>query len=167
MFCTVVKWCWWMMHEDMQMGAIQLPAEVAGLWFTSLTHPPPLSLSLSPLWSLWWGACLHVWTYSTECAVVLPSHCCPSLLQSALIDMEKLVVCSHKLKIASAMQISIQQAFVEVCFFQAPQLFPTRLQKPAVAYPKGRRAFNSIMCGKRQQLYALSSAWLAPGCTAN
>ncbi len=64
--------------------------------------------------------------------------------------------CSHKLKIASAMQISIQQAFVEVYFFQAPQLFPTCLQKPAVAYPKGRRAFNSIMCGKRQQLYAVS-----------
>lgn len=64
------------------------------------------------------------------------------------------------------MQMSIQQAFVEVCFFQASQLFPTHLQKPAVAYPKGRGAFNSVMCGKRRQLYVFS-AWLARGCMAN
>lgn len=54
------------------------------------------------------------------------------------------------------MQISTQQAFVEVHFFQAPQLFPALSQKPAVAYPKGRRAFNRITCGNTQQLYALS-----------
>lgn len=62
------------------------------------------------------------------------------------------------------MQISIRQAFVEVYFFQARQLFPTHSQKPAVAYPKGRRVFSSIMCGTRQQLYA---AWLALGCMTN
>lgn len=54
------------------------------------------------------------------------------------------------------MQISIRQTFVEMYLFQAPQLFPNGFQKPAVAYPKGRRAFNRIMCGKRWQLYALS-----------
>lgn len=51
------------------------------------------------------------------------------------------------------MQISIKQTFVLLCFFQAPQLFPAHLQKPAAAHPNGRRAFNSVMCGKPQQLH--------------
>lgn len=79
------------MHEDMQMSAIQLPAEVASLWFTSLTPTPPLSVPRSPPYGPLccfgkWGA-----MYTPMVSVlVLLSHICPSLLQSTLIDMKNL-----------------------------------------------------------------------------
>lgn len=62
------------MHEQMQMRCMQLPAEVVGLWF--LTHPPPPAPA-HPFQ-------LHSLAEGGE------GFRCPSLPQTALIDMEKL-----------------------------------------------------------------------------
>lgn len=54
-------------------------------------------------------------------------------------------------------KISVQCKLVEgICgSVLLPGCFtlPSSLQQPAVAYPKGYRAFSSTMCGKWQQLY--------------
>lgn len=123
--------------------------------------PPPLPLSLPPLsgplscfrrCGRRGAAWVRAWTYRMCFGVPIPQL---SFTPTEYFNWQgKLCSCSHKLKVAIAMQICIQHAFV-VCFFQAPHLSSAHLQKPAVAYPKGRRAFNSIMCGKRQQLYTL------------
>lgn len=94
--------------------------------------------------------CVHVWPYGPmEYVVVLHSAAVPHSYRELRLT-GKTCSCSQKLKVASAIQISVQQAFGVVCFFQAPRLFPTHLQKLAVAYPKGHRAFSRIMRGKRQ-----------------
>ncbi len=65
------------------------------------------------------------------------------------------------------MQISNQQAFGRSVRLSGPTVLPQLTYKSRLLHiPKAAAAFNRIMCGKRQQLYALS--FLAQlGCKAN
>lgn len=155
MFCTLVKWCWWIMHERMQMKCIRLPAEVAGLWF--LTHPPPPApahpLSAPPPTLSYIGGGLLLSLTPTDC-----------------FNWHRKVGVIHR-NFGTTMQIRIQQSFVQARFFQndpPPSLNPLQKKEKNLSnaltkagfcistqLPRLKSASSCIMCGKWQQLYAI------------
>lgn len=146
MFRAVAKRRRWMMHEDMQMSAIQQKFARRCAIHILRPHPPhyptaTLLLPLLPLPSLTWkGRAGGVHNVFRLC----PSLSSPSPLQSALIDMENLKLFVQTLQ---TMQISIRHAFAEVHFFQAAQLVPTCSQKSHCCMSQRPQGLSTVKCG--------------------